>query len=75
MVVSLCTGPGEWKELQAVMLELDEGESTADSITFSAPQDSITIKYTHWEEYKVTAWVQLLLITPKIGYIKPARDM
>ena len=42
-------------ELQTVMLMIDEGESVADSSTFLALQDSITIEYLHWEEYKVTA--------------------
>ena len=55
MGVRLCTGPRKWKELQVVMLGVDEGESTADSSTFSAPQDIIAIEYLHWEEYKVTA--------------------
>ena len=31
MGVSSCTGPSERKELHAVMLEIDEGESVADS--------------------------------------------
>ena len=43
------------------------GEFAANSSTFSALQVSITIKYPHWEEYKVLALVQPLLITPETG--------
>ena len=55
MGVSLCTGPMVKEELQTVMLMGVEGESTADSSIFSAPQDSITLEYPHQEEYKVSA--------------------
>ena len=65
MGVGSCTGTICEEKLQAVMLIIDVGESMADSSSFSALQDSITIEYPHWKEYKVTAWKQPLLITPK----------
>ena len=55
MVVSLHTGPVGREELQAIILIVDEGESTADSSIFSAPQDSIITEHLHQEEYKVSA--------------------
>ena len=51
MGVSSCTGPVCEEELQAIMLVDVEGDFTANSSTFSASQDSITIEYPHWEEY------------------------
>ena len=55
MGVSLCTGPMVMEELQAIILIVDEEESTADYSIFSAPQDSITTEYLCQEEYKVSA--------------------
>ena len=55
MGVSLCTRPMVKEELQAITLIGVERESVADSSIFSAQQDSITLDYPHWEEYKFSA--------------------
>ena len=59
MGVSSCTGPMGREELRAVMLGglVMCGELTKNSSTFAA----------NLEEYKCSASVQSLLITPKIG--------
>ena len=55
MGVISCTGPMVKEELQAILLMGVEGESMADSSIFSGLQDSITLEYLCWEEYKVSA--------------------
>ena len=55
MAVSLCTGSIVKDELQAIMLIGVEGGIHGNSGISSALQDSITLEYPHWEEYKVSA--------------------
>ena len=54
MGVNLCTRPMMKEESQAIMLKVDEREFRANSSIFSVLQDSITLKYLHQEEYKVS---------------------
>ena len=55
MGVSLCTRPIVKEELQNIMLMGVEGGVYSNSSISLAPQDSITLEYQCWEEYKVSA--------------------
>ena len=55
MGVSLWTGPIVKEELQAIMLIGVEGGVHSNSSISSVLQDSITLEYLCWEEYKVSA--------------------
>ena len=55
MGVSSCTGPIVKEELQAIMLMGVKGGVHGNSSISSALQDSITLEYPRWEEYKVSA--------------------
>ena len=67
MGANLCTGPMEVKESQAVMLAVDVGELTVNSSTFKLHKSVSLLRHPHWKEYKHTASVQSLLVTPKTG--------
>ena len=55
MGVSSCTGSIVKEESQATMLMGVEGAVHCNSSILSGPQDSTTLKYPCWEEYKVPA--------------------
>ena len=55
MGVNLCTGPIVKEELQAILLVGVEGGVHGNSSISSALQESITLEYPCWEEYKVSA--------------------
>ena len=68
MGVSLCTGPMGREELQTVMLGglVTCGELTENFSTFTASlQVSVSAETSVLEEYKHSASVQSLLITPE----------
>ena len=67
MGVSSCTGSLEWKEQQTVILVIDEQELTANSRTFSAPQDSISGETLTLLRIQTHSFSTVFLITSKTG--------
>ena len=69
MGVISCTGLKEGKELQTVMLVINEGELTGKSSTLAAPQDSISGKTLTLGRIQTHSFLYSLplLNTPKTG--------